>query len=117
VTLSKGAPLDLSVVAVDDASDALDAPSTFIARFVVETSGATCTAGLTTQDTNADTFADTFVNVPAATPVCWSLVTKATAALAPAQAPRVFKARIDARAEGFSVVDSSEVVFIVPPAP
>lgn len=117
-TLVAGVPLDLTVEAVDDPADAVQAVTAFLAR--LETSAADplrCTDGLTVQDTNADTAPDQYLGVRVGTPVCWSLVPAANTTVPATAALQSYRVALQVLGDGVTTLDSREVIFLVPPLP
>ena len=116
LSLAQGVPLDLSVSLVDDASDAVDAVTAFVAHVETNQLGtALCSSGLTTIDTNADLFADAYLGVPPKTPICWQLVLKRNETMPATQTAQTFRATLNVLADGVSTVASKDVYFVVPP--
>lgn len=116
-TLTNTVPLDLDVSATDDPSDAVDAVAAFVGHLATEQLGtAQCTSGLTDKDTTGDLVPDTYVSVRAGTPVCWKLVAKQNASVAPKATAQTFKASFTVRGDGIFPLATRQVVFFVPPA-
>jgi hypothetical protein len=114
--LANGVPLDLAALLTDDPSDAIDAVGAFVDHVeTLQTGTPECTNGLTEIDTNADTFPDSYSAVRAGTPVCWRIAAKPNTAIAAADEPQVFRARIDIEADATTTLQTRDVYFVVPP--
>ncbi|EYF00141.1 hypothetical protein [Chondromyces apiculatus] len=113
--LARGTPLDVTIDAVDDDSDAVDALQ-FIDHLEVNVSGTgSCTDVTMTSDTNGDSFNDAFPDLLPGTPVCWDLhpvLTNTT--VEPTTEPQLFKASLSVRGDG-SPLDDRDVYFLIPP--
>jgi hypothetical protein len=109
-------PLDMDATALDDGGDAVDAVAAFVDRLeTLELGTAACADGLTTADGDGDGAPDRFVDVLPGTPVCWSLVAKQNTTVAPTEAPQLFRAAVEVRGDGTTLLDRRDVYFLVPP--
>jgi hypothetical protein len=118
-TLFSQVPLDLSARALDDATDGVDAVTAFVSHLETLQSGVgRCTGGLVDRDgPDADAAPDEFVGVRTGTPVCWTLVTRPNTTVPPGDEPQLFKATIEVKGDGVTVLDTRDVYFLVPPRP
>jgi Bacterial TSP3 repeat len=113
--IARGSPLDVTVGAADDTSDAVDATQ-FIDYLEVNTSGSgACTNVPNVADTDADQRDDSFPSLLPGIPVCWDLhpVVQNTT-VQPTLEPQLFRARIIVSGDG-SPLDERDVFFLVPP--
>ncbi len=114
--LANGIPLDISATPVDDASDAVDAVADFVDHLeTLQLGTPACANGLTEQDSNGDTFPDLYIDVLPGTPVCWTLVPKMNTTVMATDQPQLFKATIEVRGDGATLLDTRDVFFLVPP--
>jgi hypothetical protein len=100
--------LDVSAVAVDDPSDAVDALQ-FIS-FIEPTVSAPepCASGLTVSG-------DSFVDVRPGTTVCFVIHAAQNVAVEPTTEPQIFMATIQVWGDRVTVLDERDVYFLVPP--
>lgn len=122
-TLTEQATFDLTARARDVDDDGVDA-TRFIERIEPNAAGGVadprdatrvCVGGLMTADADMDGFADTFVDVRPGTPVCFDIIARQNDTVMPTAEPQVFRAEIDVLGEGATVLDTREVLFLVPP--
>jgi len=108
----------------DDTSDDVDAVEAFLDHIEPNTEGGFedpldpgvyCTGGLPTIDDNDDDMPDAFIDVLPGTQVCFDVVPKANTTVQPDDEPQVFRAFAEELADGFTVLESRDVYFIVPP--
>lgn len=115
-TLANGIPLDVSASPIDDGSDSVDAVTAFVDHLeTLQLGTAACANGLTDQDSNGDGFPDLFVSVTSGTPVCWKLVPKQNTTVMPTSEPQLFRATVEVRGDGVTLLDTRDVFFLVPP--
>ncbi len=115
-SLAQDVPMDISAVARDDTTDAVDA-TIFIDRIVPHTGGSPgCTGGLQVSDLNNDGTPDIFLGVLPGNPVCFDIFPKENTTVPAGKEPQVFKAYIDVIGENVTVLDTREVHFLVPPS-
>ncbi len=121
--LAANTPLDITAVARDDASDAIDALG-FIDRIETNTAGGVadprdstriCVGGLPTADTDGDGVHETFPDVRPGTPVCFDIVPRTNTTVMPTTEPQLARAFVDVLGDGVTVLDTREVYFLVPP--
>lgn len=114
--LANGVPMTLATRAIDDPTDPIDAVTAFVDHFeTVQLGAAPCTSGLTATDTDADGHTDAFVSVRMRTPVCWRIVARPNDTVPATGAPQVFRASVDVTGDGITVLDTRQVLFVVPP--
>jgi hypothetical protein len=114
--VASSVPMDITAVAVDDPSDAVNALTAFVQSVVPNTTaGAPCTPGLTTLDYSGDGVADTFVDVTPGTIVCFDVIPKQNDTVAPTADPQTFMATIQVWGDHVTVLDERDVYFLVPP--
>jgi hypothetical protein len=77
--------------------------------------GVFCIGGLETADDNDDTVPDKFVNVLPGTPVCFDIFPAMNTIVPETGDPQVFMSFIDVLGDAFTVLDTREVYFLVPP--
>jgi hypothetical protein len=110
-------PLDMGADATDDPADGVDAVAAFVARLeTLELGTAACADGLTTQDTDGDGIDDRFVDVLPGTGVCWNLVARENTTVPATSVPQLFRATVDVRGDGVTLLDTRDVYFLVPPS-
>jgi hypothetical protein len=115
-TLANSVPLDISATAVDDGADAVEAVAAFVHHLeTLQLGTAECANGLTDQDTNSDSFPDLYVDVLPGTPVCWRLVPRTNTTVAATEEPQLYRATIEVRGDGTTLLDTRDVYFLVPP--
>ncbi len=121
--LANNTPLDITAVARDDTSDAIDALQ-FVDRIETNTTGGiadprdatrVCVGGLPTADTDADGVMETFTDVRPGTPVCFDIVPAMNVAVEPSGEPVLVRAFVDVLGDGVTVLDTREVYFLIPP--
>jgi hypothetical protein len=78
--------------------------------------GMICVGGLDTVDDDDDDIPDKFVNVLPGTPVCFDIFPAMNETVPEIADPQVFKAFIDVLGDAFTVLDTREVFFLVPPS-
>lgn len=122
-TLADEVPIDLTAVARDLDDDGVDA-TVFIDRIELNITGGTvdptdatriCVGGLDAQDMNFDGHMDTFVGVRPGTPVCFDVIPAMNNTVEPKEEPAIYKAAIDVVGDGGTVLDTREIIFLVPP--
>lgn len=122
-TLSGNIPVDVSITARDNPSDDVDTLR-FIDRIIPSTEGGVedplrpgffCASGLTTEDLDADTIPDSFIDIIPGTIVCFSLSVNRNDFVEPTEEPQTFKAYLDIFADQSSILDTRQVIFMVPP--
>jgi hypothetical protein len=100
--------LDVSAVAVDDASDAVDALG-FVSRIEpTVTAPEPCATGLTVAG-------DAFVDVRPGTTVCFVIHAAQNTIVEPTTEPQIFMATIQVWGDHVTVLDERDVYFLVPP--
>ncbi len=121
--LAENTPLDITAVARDDTSDAIDALQ-FIDRIETNTAGGVadprdatriCVGGLPTADVDGDGVMETFPDVRPGTPVCFDIVPTMNVGVRPTGEPVLVRAFIDVLGDGVTVLDTREVYFLIPP--
>ena len=117
LALAKGSPLDVTIDATDDPSDAVDATQ-FIDYLEVNVSGTgACTVVSPTADSNTDGHDDEFPSLLPGTSVCWNVNPVAQNNTVPAtDQPQLYRAILTVRGDG-SPLDSRDVYFLIPPKP
>ncbi len=118
-TLAMATRFDISTRYIDDATDAVDTFPAFVDHIEANTAGDAMRgcAPRTATDTNGDGFLDTFPGVRAGERVCFDIIVKQNATVMPTAAPQLFDATIQVLGDGFTVLDSRQVFFLVPPMP
>jgi len=113
----------VTVRALDLDDDGVDATS-FIDRIEPNTAGGVadprdpsriCLGGLDTDDADGDGVNDTFLGVSGGTPVCFDVIPSMNRTVEPTSEPQVFRAEIRLEGDGTTLLDSREVLFVVPP--
>jgi hypothetical protein len=117
--LAGNIPVRVDANAVDDPTDAVDAPAAFIDHLEANISGGTvlgrvCT-NLPTADGNSDGFTDYFPSVLPGTSVCFDIVAKPNQTVPATAEPQIFKASIDVVGDQRTPLDTRSVYFVVPP--
>jgi hypothetical protein len=113
-------PLDVSARA-SDLDGGVDAVAAFVDRIEPRTTaapGLTCTLTYPTTDLDGiddDAFDDTFLAVDPGDPVCFDIVPRMNATVAPTLDPQLFRAQVDVLGDGFTPLDDRVVFFLVPP--
>lgn len=116
--LAGGLPLDMSAIASDDMSDAVDAIASFVDHLeTLQLGTAQCASGLSDVDTDADSYKDKFVGVRTGTPVCWRVVSRPNTSVPATDAPQLFRATVTVYGDGVTELDRRDVYFLVPPRP
>jgi hypothetical protein len=123
-TLAQQVPMDISAVARDDTSDAVDAtvfvdhiaPSAAGGVEDPENPGVICVGGLDVQDEDSDGVPDMFPALTPGTSVCFDIFVKMNKTVKPTQKPEVYKAFIDVMGDSNTVLDTREIFFLVPPS-
>lgn len=114
--LVRGVPLDMAAIAIDDASDSVNAVSAFVDYLeTLQLGDALCANGLSDDDSNGDGRKDRFRGIRAGVPLCWKLSTKQNTTVPEIDGPQLFRARVDVKGDDVTVVDSRDVFFLVPP--
>ncbi len=109
-------PLDISATALDDPTDSVDAVAEFVDHLeTLQLGTPECTDGLTDQDTDADGFPDLFLDVLPGPPVCWKLVPRSNTTVMATDVPQLYRATIEVRGDGVTLLDTRDVYFLVPP--
>jgi len=108
----------------DDTSDSVDA-TIFIDHIEPNLEGGVedplnpgqiCVGGLPTADDNDDDVPDKFIDVLPGTPVCFDIYPAMNETVEETAEPQVFLAYIDVLGDAFTVLDTREVYFLVPPS-
>jgi hypothetical protein len=116
-TLSTSTHFDISTRFTDDDSDAIDTWPSFVDHIEANTAGDPahdCAARAAT-DTDGDGILDTFHAVPAGEHVCFDIIVRQNDTVMPTAVPQLYDATIDVLGDGFTVLDSRQVYFLVPP--
>jgi hypothetical protein len=109
----------------DDTSDDVDAVEAFLDHIEPDTEGGVedplnpgvfCTGSLPTIDDNDDDVPDAFVDVLPGTPLCFDVVPKPNETVPEEDEPQVFRAFAEEFADGFTVLESRDIYFVVPPS-
>jgi hypothetical protein len=117
-------PIEVSVVVRDDPTDTIDATK-LIERVEPNTVGGladprdptrVCEGGLSVADTDSDGYADTFTGILPGTPLCFDVIPRMNDIVTSTTMPALYKAFIDVVADGTSVLDTREVLFLIPPS-
>ncbi len=116
-TLSTSTHFDISTQFTDDASDAVDTWVAFVDHIEANTAGDSTRgcAARAANDTDGDGILDTFPGVPAGERVCFDIFVKQNTTVMPTAVPQLLDATIDVLGDGFTVLDSRQVFFLVPP--
>jgi hypothetical protein len=115
-TLATTLPLDLTVVAEDDPSDAVDAVAAFIDHIETYTPGtAECQDWSNQHDSNLDGKNDEYLGVPPGYPLCWKIVVKENTTVPATGDVQLFKAILRLRGNVSTLLDTRTVYFVVPP--
>lgn len=116
-TMASQTPIDISVEFEDDASDSVASFAAFVDHLEANTVGdaARGCAARRAEDRNGDGHPDTFAGVTPGTRVCFDVVVKQNATVAPTAMPQLFKATVRVLGDGFTELDAREVYFLVPP--
>jgi len=114
------AKIDITSVALDDPTDAVDVLQAFIDRIEVHNVSSTtpqCTGGLQVADTAppGDGVMDTYQQVQPATPVCFDVKVKQNTTVKPTTTPQLFRATIEVLGDGKAKLSQRQVFFVVPP--
>jgi len=122
--LATGVPMEISAVTRDDTSDAVDATA-FIDRIVPNTAGGIedpqnpgmiCVGGLATANNDDDEYQDLFLGVQPDTAVCFDVVAAANEIVPPTMSYQLFTAYIDVIGDNVTLLDTREILFLVPPS-
>lgn len=122
-TLATQVPIDVNAVAEDNTSDAVDA-TIFIDRIEPNNIGGitdpvdptkTCVGGLTVEDTDGDTHPDVFMDIIPGTTVCFDIYPAMNTTEPPDRIPQLYGAFIHVFGDGFTILDTRNVFFLVPP--
>jgi hypothetical protein len=109
-------PLDLTVRALDDASDSVDAVAAFVHHLQTFDPGTTeCQTWSDQLDTDLDGFDDEYLAVPPGFPVCWKIVVKDNVTVPATGQVQIFKATLELRGNVATLLDTRTVYFVVPP--
>jgi hypothetical protein len=114
-------PFDISAAASDVADDdgdpvEIDAATAFVERLETLPLGtALCEGGLDEDDTDDDGFPDRYLAVLPGTPLCWSLTARSNTTVEPTMVPQLYRAAVEVRGDGVSLLDTRDVYFLVPP--
>ena len=109
--------LDISVRIRDDADDGVNAPAAFVSHLEANIMGDPelgCMARGALDD-DGDGILDTYPNVPTMTQVCFDVVTKQNDMIEATEEPQLFRATVEVLGEGRTVLDTREIIFLVPP--
>ena len=121
--LATEVPIDVSAEAVDDLSDGVDA-TIFVDRIEPNTAGGVedptepgtiCVGGLEVEDTDGDTHPDVFTDLLPGTTVCFDIYPRMNTTIEETEVPQIYTAYINVLADGFTVLDTREVYFLIPP--
>jgi hypothetical protein len=74
-----------------------------------------CVGGLPAVDDDSDPYLDKFVNILPGTPVCFDIYPAMNTIVPETPEPQVFNAFIDVLGDGFTILDTRDVFFLVPP--
>jgi hypothetical protein len=74
-----------------------------------------CVGDLPAVDDDADPYLDKFVNILPGTPVCFDIYPAVNESVPETEDPQVFKAFIDVLGDEFTILDTRDVFFLVPP--
>jgi hypothetical protein len=122
-TLSGNVPMDVGIVPRDDPADDIDA-LIFVGRIMPSVEGGVedplnpgfvCESGLATDDTDGDTYPDVFIGIIPGTIVCFTMAVNRNETLEPTEEPQTFKALLDIMGDGITILDTRQVIFMVPP--
>ena len=116
-TLSMATHFSISTAFQDDPADAVDTRTAFVDYIEANTAGDTmrgCAPRAAT-DTDGDGHLDTFPNVTSGQRVCFDIVVKQNDTVMPTAVPQLFDATLEVIGDGFTVLDSRTVYFLVPP--
>jgi hypothetical protein len=103
--------------------DTVDA-TVFIDRIVPNTVGGVadpvhpgviCVGGLTTADTDGDTIEDVFTSVLPGTAVCFDIYPLRNETVPATEEVQIYQAEIDVVGDGYTVLDTRSVYFLIPP--
>ncbi len=123
VILANYVPIEVSATVRDDTADAVDA-TIFIERIEPNTVGGVsdpvdparvCVGGLEVADRTGDGIPDVFTRVLPGTTVCFDIYPRMNTTVPAAAEPQIFRAFIDVLGDGFTLLDTREVYFLVPP--
>jgi hypothetical protein len=116
-------PMDISVIAIDDTSDSVDA-TVFIDRIEPNTAGGiadpedsslVCVGSLATEDSDGDTVHDSFDGLTPGTVVCFDIYPATNETVAATSEPQLFMVTLNVLGHGVSLLDSKDIYFLVPP--
>ncbi len=122
-TLSGNIPVDVSISPRDDLSDDIDALA-LIGRIMPSSTGGAedplnpgsfCVSGLAVEDIDDDTNPDIFLGIIPGTVVCYNMEVNINYILEATDEPQTFKAYLDILADQVAILDSRQVIFMVPP--
>jgi len=116
-TLSTSTHFDISTRFTDDDTDGVDTWPAFVDHIEANTAGASghgCN-GRPATDSDGDGILDTFHAVPAGERVCFDIIVRQNDTIMPTAVPQLYDATIDVVGDGFTVLDSRQVYFLVPP--
>jgi hypothetical protein len=122
--LATGVPMEISAAVRDDTSDAVDATA-FIDRIVPNTEGGIedpqnpgmiCVGGLATANNDDDEYQDLFLDVQPDTAVCFDVVAATNETVPPTMSYQLFTAYIDVIGDNVTLLDTREILFLVPPS-
>jgi hypothetical protein len=122
-TLSGNVPVDVSIRPRDDTSDDVDALY-FVGSIIPSTEGGVedprnpgffCVSGLGTADTDGDTFPDIFSEIIPGTVVCFHMSVNRNEVIEPEEEPLTFKAFLEIMGDEITILDTRQVIFMVPP--
>ena len=74
-----------------------------------------CVAGLEVEDRTGDTLPDVFTSVLPGTTVCFDIYPRMNETVEPEEEPQIFRAFIHVLGDGFTLLDTRDVYFLVPP--
>jgi len=121
--LANQVPIEVSAVPEDDTSDAVDATQ-FILRIEPNTVGGVadptdptkvCIGGLAVADRDGDGHPDVFTSVLPGTTVCFDIYPQMNTTVEPTAEPQIFRAFVNVIGDGFTLLDTRDVYFLVPP--
>jgi len=116
-TLSMATRFSITTSYSDNPADAVDTRTAFVDYIEANTAGdaARGCAPRAATDTDGDGHLDTFPNVTSGERVCFDIVVKQNDTVMPTAVPQLFDATINVLGDGFTLLDSRRVFFLVPP--
>jgi hypothetical protein len=116
-SLANATHFDISTNYVDNPADTVDTRTAFVDHIEANTAGdaARGCAARSATDTNGDGILDTFPDVQSGQRVCFDIIVRMNDTVMPTAVPQLFDATIQVVGDGFTVLDSRQVYFLVPP--